>query len=121
MSKRSERARPVATPKKVAKRELESIATKVAEKAIADMNDRALAREAAYDYTKMRSILRDLRVKARISLPDLSEKTGFDTAYLYKIECAPDSEIKLSTLIIILEAMGYDLEIRPKRVEDKRK
>lgn len=75
-------------------------------------------RSNAYDYGFVCSILKDLRVRASLTKAELSEKSGFSESTIAKIESAQDGEVRISTLIILLDALGYDLEIR-KRIAQK--
>lgn len=73
------------------------------------------SKDKFFDGKVICSILRDLRIKgARMTLQQLSAKTGIDVEYLFKLEKSNDTEIKISTLLNILDAMGYDLIIAPR-------
>lgn len=66
------------------------------------------------------SILRDLRIRgASMTIQELSSRTGIDARYLWHLETNQDTEIKISTLITILDAMGYDLYIMPREPKKK--
>lgn len=60
------------------------------------------------------SILKDLRVKSGLTRSELAKRTHLSYLHLSKIEDEQDIEIRISTLISILDVLGYDLLFMPR-------
>lgn len=62
------------------------------------------------------SILYKLRLKSGITRGELARRTGLSSLHLARIEEEQDIEIRLSTLVAILDTLGYDLLFQPKPI-----
>lgn len=65
------------------------------------------------------SILHSLRVKSGLTRQELANRTNLSYMHLSKIEDEQDIEIRISTLISILDALGYDLLFQPRAIRVK--
>jgi transcriptional regulator with XRE-family HTH domain len=66
-------------------------------------------------------ILRSLRVKRKLSIPQLAKRTAYSKHFISEIEQDKVGVLDFSVLLHMLDCMNYDLLIVPREQHDKHK
>jgi transcriptional regulator with XRE-family HTH domain len=64
--------------------------------------------------TCLAGIIRDLRLRRKFSVKEVSKRTGYSQQFILDVEHDKTGTIDFSVLLVMLDALEYDLLIAPR-------
>jgi transcriptional regulator with XRE-family HTH domain len=67
------------------------------------------------DFKMIRGYVRSIRVHQKLSLKDMSERTGYSSQFISAVERG-EVDLDITLLFTFLDALGYELILRKKQI-----